>query len=219
MRHHSRTGTSADPDRSLHEGFPVTGRSLARKLLRDISGLTGLKTAVGLALMDAEVLQWTVANDVTRLPQQGRRWHSYPLALLRNASGMLMTNALLFGALHALGHGWVYWTWVAGFFTFFPLFVRIRSIAEHGCVPRVQDMLQNTRTTRAGLLARLTVAPNRVNFHIEHHLAPGIPYFRLKQAHRILRERDLVPAPPSYLQVLRIASTPATDASDAAMAR
>ena len=39
-----------------------------------------------------------------------------------------------------------------------PLFVRIRSIAEHGCLPRSPDMFLNTRTTQAGWLARMTVA-------------------------------------------------------------
>ncbi|MES2126724.1 MAG: fatty acid desaturase, partial [Pseudomonadota bacterium] len=59
---------------------------------------------------------------------------------------------------------------------------------------------------RAGLLARATVAPLRVNFHIEHHVLPAVPYFRLKHMHALLRQRELVPPPPGYLDVLRLVS-------------
>jgi fatty acid desaturase len=180
---------------------------MARKLLRDALGLTGLKTLVALVLMDAGVIQWTVANDAKRLPQAGRAWVDYPLTFLRNAFGMLLTNAILFGVLAATGHAWLYAAWVVAFFTPMPLFVRIRSIAEHGCVPRVADVLRNTRSTRAGLLLRLTVAPNGVNYHLEHHLVPAIPYYRLRDAHRVLAERQLVPESPSYREVLTLASS------------
>jgi fatty acid desaturase len=49
----------------------------------------------------------------------------------------------------------------------------------------------------------MTVAPVRVNFHIEHHLMASVPYVRLPQMHQLLRERQLVPAPPSYWAVLK----------------
>jgi fatty acid desaturase len=97
--------------------------------------------------------------------------------------------------------------WVLAFFTPHPLFVRIRSIAEHGCVTRSPDILENTRTTRAGLLLRLTVAPNRVNYHVEHHLLAAVPFYRLPKMHEMLREKGLLEAPPSYWDVLRLASS------------
>ena len=75
---------------------------------------------------------------------------------------------------------------------------------------RVPDMFLNTRTTRAGWIARLTAAPANVNYHIEHHAMASVPYYRLPQMHRLLRERNAVPEAPGYLEVLRIASTPAT---------
>ncbi len=79
-------------------------------------------------------------------------------------------------------------------------------MAEHACTERSPDMLRNTRTTRAGPLARATVAPLRVNYHIEHHLMPAVPYFRLPTMHRMLRARGLVGTPPGYLDVLNIVS-------------
>lgn len=205
--HHRHTNQPNDPDLSLVEPFPTTRRSLRRKLARDLFGATGLKYLVGRTLMDAGVIKWTVANDATRLAQDGRRWWSYPATLLRNAAGMLITNGLFYAACAASGHGWLYGMWVLAYVTPFPLFLRIRSLAEHACTSRSRDMFENTRSTRAGFFARATVAPIRVNFHIEHHLMPGVPYFRLPELHRMLRERDAVPAPPSYFDVMRLVSS------------
>lgn len=207
LRHHGKTGTDQDPDITLHVGFPTSRASMRRKVVRDLVAITGLKTFVAFVMMDAEVIRWTVSNDVERLPQAGRTWLSYPVAFVRNASGMLVTNAVLFGILAACGHAALYGVWVLAFFTPHPLFVRIRSIAEHGCVTRSADVFENTRTTRAGLLLRLTVAPNRVNYHVEHHLLAGVPFYRLPKMHRMLRDKGLLGAPPSYLDVLRLASS------------
>jgi fatty acid desaturase len=117
-------------------------------------------------------------------------------------------NSLLLGLCWLAGHPWVYGFWVLSYFTPFPLFLRIRSLAEHACTEASLDMFRNTRTTRAGLLARMTVAPLDVNFHMEHHVLASVPYFRLATLHRMLRERGAVPAAPGYLEVLRIVTTP-----------
>lgn len=206
LRHHTLTGTDEDPDKSLHAGYPVSRASMARKLLRDIIGITGLKLLLGLVLMDAGVLRWTVASAVEKLPQDGRRWWDYPSDFLRNAGGMLLTNGLLFGILAACGHPALYLLWISAYVTPFPLFLRIRSIAEHGVLPRVPDMFQNTRSMRAGWLARLFVAPVNVNYHIEHHAMASVPCYRLPLLHRWLRDKGVVPAPPTYLQVLGMAA-------------
>jgi fatty acid desaturase len=207
LGHHTRTGTLQDPDISLHEGYPVTRKSMARKMARDIVGLTGIKLVFGLVMMDAGVFKWTVANNVERLPQEGRTALERIATALRNMAPMLITNAALWGVLAATGHAWLYWAWVGAYLTFLPLFIRIRSIAEHGCLERSPDMFLNTRTTRAGWLARMTVAPVNVNYHMEHHLMASVPYHRLPYMHALLRQRSDVPEPPNYLQVLSLASS------------
>jgi len=205
-RHHKAAGQSGDPDASLYRSYPATRLGFARKLLRDITGLTMLRVIFGLVLMDAGVLRWTVASDIERLPQAGRRWWNYPLSFLRNAAGMLLTNAIIAGVLVALGHGWLYALWLVAYLCSFPVFVRIRSIAEHAMLPGGADIRTNTRTTRAGLLARLTVAPMNVNYHLEHHFMASVPYYRLPRMHRMLRERRRVEAPVGYRAVLAAAS-------------
>ena len=196
-----------DPDLSLVEPFPTTRASLGRKFTRDLLGLTGLKYLLGRVLMDAGVLEWTVASRLVRLPQSGRRWWSYPLRFLENSGGMLVTNVILYALCRAGGHGWLYGIWVLSYVTPFPLFLRIRSMAEHACTDRSTDMFRNTRTTRAGFFARMTVAPIRVNFHIEHHVMPSVPYYRLPRMHRLLRGRDAIPPSPTYRKVLELVTT------------
>ncbi|TDP87964.1 fatty acid desaturase [Aquabacterium commune] len=207
LGHHTRTGTEADPDISLHAGYPITPRSLMRKVLRDLSGLTGLKLVYGLLMMDAGVFKWTVANHIERLPQTGRTWGERVTTTARNMAPMLITNVALWACLAATGHAWLYGAWVVAYLNFLPLFVRIRSVAEHGCLARTPDMFLNTRTTRAGWLARMTVAPVHVNFHMEHHVMASVPCYRLPQMHAWLRAQADVPEPPGYLDVLKLASS------------
>ena len=202
--HHSKTGTDADTDRSLAAPFPATRASLARKFLRDLSGISGLKREYGLLLMHFGVIRWTVASEVVKLPQQGRSWRNYLQDGARNMWKPLGLQLLMLGMLWAAGHPALYLAWIGAYLTTYSLFMRIRSMSEHACTEQSTDMLRNTRSTRAGLLARATVAPLRVNHHIEHHLMPAVPYFQLPAMHRMLRERGMVAPPPGYLDVLRI---------------
>lgn len=205
--HHTKTGTADDTDISLVAAFPCTRTSLVRKLLRDLTGLTGLKFFVGRFLMDAGYMKWTVANDVVWLPREGVTAGQRVRLFVRNVTPTVIVNALLFGALWAAGHPWLYGAWVLAYATPFSLFVRIRSLAEHACTEKTLDMFRNTRSTRAGWLARSTVAPLHVNYHVEHHVMASVPYFRLPHMHRLLRERGAIPSSPGYLDVLAIVSS------------
>lgn len=201
-RHHSKTSTVEDPDLSLVEGFPTSKKSLMRKFFRDVSGITGLKFALGRVLMDVEKMEWTVSNDRRWISQEGRHWVDYPKAFLKNSGGAIATNAALFSILWAAGHPKLYALWILAYLTPFPLFLRVRSMAEHAGMPTSNSALTNTRSTKAGYIARALVAPIHVNFHKEHHLMATVPYFKLPKMHQMLLERGHVPEPPSYWQVL-----------------
>jgi fatty acid desaturase len=63
-----------------------------------------------------------------------------------------------------------------------------------------------TRTVRAGWLARLFIAPNRVQYHLEHHLLMTVPHYNLPRFHQMLAERGLLEGAcvtDGYIQVLR----------------
>lgn len=204
--HHANTTASFDPDRPVYEGLPVSRASLARKFLRDLVGITGLKFMLGRVLMSAGVLKWSDATG-ERADTTGWPWHRYLTTFIQDFWPTALTNGLLYLLLAVTGHGWLYACWVLAYLTPFAAIVRIRGMAEHACLELVPDTLRNTRTTRAGFLARMTVAPIRVNYHMEHHLLASTPYYRLPALHETLRARGYVPEAPGYLDVLRQVST------------
>ncbi len=172
LQHHAHTGTKRDPDLGLITPFPITRASLRRKIWRDLSGQTGIKFAR--AAFQRSVERW---NDPS-----GRA----------ATIGVVVTNALLFGGLAALGHPWLYGLWVGAWLTTNTLVTRIRSIAEHALTPDADDPLGNTRTTLATFGERLFITPNRVNYHLEHHLLMTVPHYKLPRMHALLRERGVL---------------------------
>jgi fatty acid desaturase len=208
IKHHARTSLEDDPDLGLADAFPTTRAGLARKFVRDVSGIAFLRRVVGLLMMDAGLLTYTASTGakwVTPRPTVGVMARS----LARNFGPVLLTNVVLALVLAASGHAWLYAVWVLAWATTFSLFVRIRSIAEHGMTETTSDPLRNTRTTQANVLARLTVAPHHVNYHLEHHLLPKVPHYRLRELHALLVARGAYAEATSadgYVQVLRLAT-------------
>jgi fatty acid desaturase len=207
LGHHAHTGTERDPDLGLALAEPMSRGSLARKLVRDITGASGLRRVIGLLAIDAELLVFDVGGSPRRAPRQSAGHHLRALA--RNLWRPLLANAVLFGLLYASGHAWVFLAWVVAYLTMFSLVLRVRSLAEHACTARTDDQLLNTRTTHAGLLARIAFAPLHVNYHLEHHLLPTVPWWRLPALHRTLAARGVLPEASlarGYVHVLQLVS-------------
>jgi fatty acid desaturase len=197
LGHHAHAGTDRDPDLDLAPIERISPRSLRRKILRDLTGLAGLRRVAGLLMIDFDLITYNVGAGVRRAPWRGLTHHARVGA--RRLALPVATNVAL-----ALVAGWAYLAWVVAYLTTFSLFMRIRSLAEHARMQRTEDPLRNTRTTRASLLARATVAPLHVNYHLEHHLLPTVPWHRLPALGR--RLRDVVPPSSreaSYADVLR----------------
>jgi len=190
--HHRLAGTDRDPDLPNYRAYPVRAASFRRKVLRDVTGQTGMKLVLGL-LRGA-------GNRIMMRDGEGT-------GALRQG---LIANAGLFAVLWAAGHPALYLLWIAAYLTTYPLVARIRQVAEHGNVPDLydRDPRSNTRTTQANLLERLLLCPNHVNYHIEHHLLPSVPCGRLPALHARLRERGFYRDHPEaiasgYRDVLR----------------
>ncbi len=78
--------------------------------------------------------------------------------------------------------------WVLPLITLSALFVHWRTVAEHLGLSGPEDV-SATRHVDANFFERLTVAPLAVNYHLDHHLFPGVPFYNLPQLHqRLLRE-------------------------------
>ena len=198
LQHHSRNWTEEDPDIALALPFPITRASLRRKIWRDLSGQTGWKRAKA-----------TYRRDVGSSRGKVRRKSGAGWTALR---GVVITNGFLLAVLALLGYPILYLLWVGSWLTTYSLVMRIRSIAEHAMIADPANPLQNTRTTLAKWWERVLLAPNRVNFHLEHHLFMTVPHYKLPRLHRMLRDRGVLDEAcieHGYLNVLRRAASAA----------
>ncbi len=196
LQHHAKNWTSEDPDLNLAMPFPVTRASMRRKIWRDLTGQTAWKRV-------KYVLKRDLGGgfNVQQFGSNGS-W--------RNLRGVAVTNLVLLGVLAAVGHPALYLLWLGAWFTTHHLVVRLRSIAEHAMTPDPSDALRNTRTTLARSWERLLIAPNRVNYHLEHHLVMTIPHYNLPRMHRLLRDRGVLQnacVTTGYLSVLNLAAS------------
>lgn len=181
--HHRLAGTHDDPDLPNYEKYPIALASFRRKITRDLTGRTGSKLLIG-SLSGIGNRMTMRENEKTNSARQG-----------------LLVNLLMFLSLAIAGVAELYLLWVVAYLTAYPLIARIRQLAEHANVPGLyeSDPRGNTRTTRANLLERLVLAPNYVNFHIEHHLLPSVPAWRLKRLHKLLVERGFYAEHPQAI--------------------
>jgi fatty acid desaturase len=216
MTHHVNTGGDGDPDLANYANYPVSRQSLLRKFGRDLIGLSGLRALISLVFLYGQqdagrMLQGysyqSAAADASPNPQQGRPQLSVR-AIFWNLRRILLVNGLMLAICCLLHHPAAYLLWPVSWLTTYMLFSRIRNAAEHGALPgtRSNDMWSNTRTVCASWWERLTVAPNFVNFHFEHHLAPTVPSYNLPQLHRWLVQQgayERATMEPGYAQVLR----------------
>jgi fatty acid desaturase len=167
--HHRYLNTPQDPDLKRRKGdpawvFPQATPAIARTLFRDVTGLNApamLKLAASVAAADS------VPAGFLAL-----RYGFYAAAL-----GVIAYAGALEGfALY----------WIVPMFTWLVLIMRIRSIAEHHAIDGPQTEYPLTRTTHATWLERIFLAPKNVNYHIEHHFFPSVPFYRLPELHALL---------------------------------
>lgn len=163
LKHHQFAGTEDDPDLGIARAYPTSPDSMRRKFSRDLTGRTGFKALRG------------------QLSRFG---------LKRNLP-FLIAHALLIGALWAAGIVWTYVLWWVAYVFVHQLITRLRFMGEHGvCVDLLSpDARENTCTTRVSWWERLLIAPNYVNYHLEHHLSAAVPCYRLRPLHKLLTEK------------------------------
>jgi|JI9StandDraft_1071089.scaffolds.fasta_scaffold133728_2 fatty acid desaturase len=215
LQHHKYTGQDyqgekGDPDIILTRNYPISKKSLWRWLMRDLTGRSAPRLYLGLLAMNLGLMKFDLSGRVVMLAQPERTAFDWVTLAIRKLGPFLFTNALMFTALWFAGNGWLYLLWVGAALTTFQFFTRIRSIAEHGMLPRVADMLKNTRTTEVSWWHRLTFAPHHVNYHLEHHFLMAVPSYRLPKMHRLLKERGVfadAPLAHGYGEILRLATT------------
>lgn len=163
LKHHKYAGTPDDPDIGFVKNYPVSKESLRRKFVRDLTGRTGFR-------------------DTMRKIRNFRLSNNWP---------WLTFHVLLLATLTLAGAPWAYLMWWAAELTLYPAIVRLRQIGEHGTAKDRSNLEPrlNTGTTVAPFWQRVFIAPNDVNYHLEHHMFASIPPYNLGRLHRILASR------------------------------
>lgn len=190
--HHRRVGKSDDPDLGYYRDYPMSRLNFFRKVINDLTGGSAL------------ALFMTSWGGKEYSPLAGAPKRGDSVFLFRACA----VHILLFALLVRMGAGWGVVAWWIAFLTTYMLFARIRFMAEHGGVHKLDafDPRLNTRTTYTGILGRLTVAPNFVNYHLDHHILPCVPAYHLPEFHRYLVRRGAFGSAdiqPSYRQVIK----------------
>lgn len=196
MTHHRLAGTKDDPDLIMTEQYPVSPSSLKRKLLRDASGLTGLKSVIGLWGMAFGYWQYELTGRVKRVMPAPQGITGYLAAFVRNNGHIgLLWQVGMIGLLSALGNGWLYLLWLAAFIFILPICMRIRQIADHAVVADAFDTnpLRHARTSNARWYEKLWLAPHYEHYHLEHHFMPTAPCWQLPKLHAILVKEGVIP--------------------------
>ncbi|MFM9085221.1 MAG: fatty acid desaturase family protein [Acidimicrobiia bacterium] len=166
MAHHREEFGPDEPDVPLYAHYPITRASLARKLLRDALGVTGLR-------MLRDQLRG-LRSDVPVVRDTQRR--------------ILAVQAAMWGACALAGAWWVWpLLWLGPYLTVWRVINRLRSIAEHGGLRADPDRRATTHSVRQGPLARFGLVPYGIGWHMAHHLDPGVPFRALPRYHAELR--------------------------------
>jgi len=95
---------------------------------------------------------------------------------------------LIYGGLiviAAMGAGEaIFWLWVLPILIGQP-FLRAYLLAEHMLCPQVPEMLANSRTVTSNRLVLFFTW--NMPCHAEHHLLPGVPFYRLPDLHKLTK--------------------------------
>ena len=193
VQHHVNTQQEDDPDLALSKPFPISKSSFRRKVIRDLTGQTGLDQY----------------GRIVRAAFRGDNL-SQRLANARRRIGPNVVINLLFLAGFAAAGVWhmYFLLWWVPALTWNRFVVRLRNIGEHAVVPDNDDRLRNTRTTIASWWERALIAPYNVQYHLEHHLVVNCPQYKLKDAHKMLIEKgfeDQMEIQKGYKAILALA--------------
>jgi fatty acid desaturase len=168
--HHRHTqDPSADPELARPKPETLGGYLLA---------LSGLPYWREQALLLARLTAGRV--DESFVPPQRRA------AVVREARVMVALYGAIAAASLGLGSAAALIYWLGPLALGQPA-LRAFLMAEHIGCPLVPDMLRNTRTTRSNPAVRWLAW--RMNYHVEHHAYPALPFHALPKAHRLLRDK------------------------------
>jgi len=191
--HHNNLYTDEDPDTAIHGGYPRGTAYLWKKLGQDVVGWNAWKTFAyffGAPALNDQTQRAARPLDDTS-PQLRRsaridRWFVVAFQLLAPLA------CFAFGGWLGLAQYAAFW--LVPMLTVLQPILRLRAICEHGATTDFSSPLTAARSNRTGggalnVFGRALLFPHHVNYHLEHHLYPAVPHYRLPRLHRLLVEK------------------------------
>jgi fatty acid desaturase len=183
LLHHRWLETPRDPERATLDlypdewNYPMSRGRFYGFLVRDIFGL-----------------HRRAATDFMKYIWQVPGGNKSQIARVLIFHGVVLTIAVL------SGYYWSYLLlWIVPLLTVTMMCVRMRTAAEHYGIGSLEQKYQRdavqalptTRTIIGNPLTRFLFCPHNMSYHVEHHLYPSVPVFRLRALHKeLLKDRD-----------------------------
>lgn len=182
--HHNHLYQANDPDLPLMAGYPRGKAYLWKKLAKDMLGLTAHKNYAyffGIPEPSDETDEkMRPLNDTSPRLRRAALRERWLVAAFHIAAPVAAFSA---------GWGVEYLVlWVLPLVTLFQTLLRLRAVMEHGAPQDLLTPVTASRTNFAPWWLSWWLFPLHVNYHIEHHLYPSIPHYRLAECHQMLKE-------------------------------
>jgi fatty acid desaturase len=174
--HHNHLYQEIDPDLALMAGYPRGRLYLAKKLLKDLTGITIVKNYRYFKGRQAKRPGDDTSSNLRRAARRDRR-------IVLGVQLLILTIAIATGVWR-----WYLLLWILPLVTLLQAILRLRAVCEHGAVSDLTTPLRAARTTLVPIWARWILFPHNVYFHVEHHLYPSVPHYRLAECHRRLQK-------------------------------
>lgn len=181
--HHNHLYEEIDPDLPLMAGYPRGRAYLLKKLAKDLMGITTIKNYY--YFFGSPAKSKTATRDLHPLDDTSATLRE---AGRRDRRLVIVFNALLAVVLVVTGWWKVYLLfWFLPLVTVLQLLLRLRAVCEHGAVTDLSTPARAARTNLSPWLVRFFLFPHHMHYHVEHHLYPSVPHYRLAECHRELQ--------------------------------
>jgi fatty acid desaturase len=194
LLHHRYVGRIQDPDLPLYQDWPMSPRRFLQRLILDILSLRSyyffLRYFTELQ-MYAKIL---VGLDTSIEPK----------IVKSDFFGYLLFWTICLTCIGYFGSWYLFlFYWIVPLFLGFPYFV-FQNALEHGAAHK---HLLHTRTLVGNRSIIEFLLPNHLNYHLEHHLNPKVPHYRLKQYSQELQKKDLLTPQSDHVDVIHTLRT------------
>ncbi|HTP79093.1 MAG TPA: fatty acid desaturase [Bacteroidota bacterium] len=158
--HHKFLGSEGDPDN-----------------IENVSKNSVLLRIVYVAIFFAGVYLYLVSVPAAAL-RKGNKDQRKGIILELTLTALAVVTAILYIPVAILLNGWIIPLLIAG------QIANIRGIAEHGFTTHGNE-LNDTRTVTSNRFLSFMIC--NINYHLEHHLYPGVPWYNLPRIHALLQ--------------------------------